>query len=278
MLKWIERMLTLVRRKVRSENLEPPSVEVDNAAHGLETGNRALAQPPAGSAVPYPPRPDSVERGREHGLRGGTSGSGYDEGGTLAPGHATRYVETRLGVLSYTELAPHLGRNVLALERRIEDGEFAQANLDDTLLLQFQRLICGDLVPQLAGWRRTNVTVGEHEPPDFFRVPTLVREYGLDLQIRLSANAETNELLLETLAFAEGRLLFIHPFADFNGRATRVWLREILRRLDLPPVRLAPTTGPARIEYLTALRAADRNDWRLLIEVWRGRFEEWTTG
>ena len=112
------------------------------------------------------------------------------------------------------------------MEKRIEDGAFDQAALDDALLLRFHGLICGDLVPKLAGWRRTNVTVGEHEPPDFFKVPALVREYGLDLQARVSAAGEAGEILLETLAFAEGRLLFIHPFADFNGRVTRVWLRE----------------------------------------------------
>lgn len=100
------------------------------------------------------------------------------------PRDATRHVETRLGVLSYAELAPHLPRNVLALEKRIEDGEFDPAPLDDALLLQFHSLICGDLVPQLAGWRRTNVTVGEHEPPEFFKVPMLVREYGRDLEAR----------------------------------------------------------------------------------------------
>lgn len=274
MLKWIEKMLVRVRRKAPRQTLEPPSIGAGNAAHGLETSNRALAQPAAGNEDPHPPRPDSAERSREHGVRGRTGGPGGDESGTLAPRYVTRYVETRLGILSYTELAPHLARNVLALERRIEDGEFAQASLDDTLRLQFHRLICGDLVPQLAGWRRTNVTAGEHEPPDFFRVPTPVREYGRNLQARLSANAEINELLLETLAFAEGRLPFIHPFADFNGCVTRVWLREILRRLDLPPVRLAPTAVPASAEYLTAFRAADRNGWRMLIEVWRERFEE----
>lgn len=172
------------------------------------------------------------------------------------------------------QLAPHLARNVLALEKRIEDGEFDQAPLDDALLLQFHSLICGDLVPQLAGWRRTNVAVGEHEPPHFFQVPALAREYGRDLQARLSAAAGTGDLLLETLAFAEARLLFIHPFADFNGRVTRVWLREILRRLDLPPVQLAPTDEPARSEYLLALRAADRVDLGPLMEIWRRRFED----
>lgn len=195
-------------------------------------------------------------------------------GAARAPGGTTRYIETRLGILSYAQLAPHLARNVLALEKRIEDGKFEQASLDDALLLQFHSLICADLVPQLAGWRRTDVAVGEHEPPHFFQVPALAREYGRDLQARLSAvGGVVGDLLLETLAFAEGRLLFIHPFADFNGRVTRAWLREILSRLDLPPVQLAPSEEPARSDYLSALRAADRNDWRPLVEVWRRRFE-----
>lgn len=246
----------------------------DNAAHGLETGNRALAQPAERGAGPHPARPDSAQRGREHGLRGGAGGSGDDGGGARAPRDATRYIETRLGILSYTDLAPHLARNVLALEKRIEDGEFEQAPLDDALLLELHSLICGDLVPQLAGWRRASVTVGEHEPPHFFQVPALAREYGRDLQARLSAAGGTGQILLETLAFAEGRLLWIHPFADFNGRVTRVWLREILRRLDVPPVQLAPSDEPARTEYLGALRAADRSDWRPLMQIWRRRFED----
>jgi len=134
-------------------------------------------------------------------------------------------------------------------------------------------------VPQLAGWRRTNVTVGSHTPPDSFKVPEPAREYGRDLEARISAVRQTgDDTLLEALAFAEGRLLSIHPFADFNGRATRVWLREILRRLDLPPVQLAPNGEPARGEYLAALRAADHGDWRPLTDIWRERFEKENIG
>lgn len=80
--------------------------------------------------------------------------------------------------------------------------------------------------------------------------------------------------MLETLAFAEGRLLSIYPFADFNGRVTRVWLREVLRRLDLPPVRLVPAAQAGINEYLAALQAADRNDWSPLMNVWQRRFED----
>lgn len=273
MLKWIEKVLRRMRPQAKEKALEPSSMEADNAVHELETSNRPLARAPTGGAGPYSARPDPVERGREHGLRGRTGGSGNAADGTRTPVKATRYLETRLGILSYSDLAPHLARKVLALEERIEDGEFDSLHFDDALLLQFHSLICADLVPQLAGWRRTNVTVGAHEPPDFLNVPALAREYGRDLQARLSATSEAGEILLEHLAFAEGRLLSIHPFADLNGRTTRVWLRALLRRLDLPAVQLAPLAEPARSEYLTALRAADRNDWGPLMEVWRGRFE-----
>ena len=178
--------------------------------------------------------------------------------------------------MTYRELAPNLARNVLELEERIEDGEFSSAALGERLVLEFHRLICGYLVPRLAGWRRIDVTVGSHTPPDFFKVPMLVREYGRDLQARLSAGGEADALLLETLAFAEGRLLWIHPFADLNGRVTRVWLREILRRLDLPPVRLVPAGELDREEYFEALQAADRNEWGLLMAAWRRRLGEGT--
>lgn len=102
----------------------------------------------------------------------------------------------------------------------------------------------------------------------------LVREYSLDLAARLSALAGAlDDHLLEALAFAEGRLLSIHPFLDFNGRATRVWLREVIRRLGLPPVQLAPSQAAETSDYLAALSAADHDDWRGLIAIWRSRIE-----
>lgn len=75
-------------------------------------------------------------------------------------------------------------------------------------------------------------------------------------------------------AFAEGRFLTIHPFRDFNGRTIRVFLLEILRRLDLPRVQLAPQTDDRRAEYFTALEAADRHDWKPLMAIWQQRFHE----
>jgi CRISPR-associated endonuclease/helicase Cas3 len=86
------------------------------------------------------------------------------------------------------------------------------------------------------------------------------------------ASAEIGDLTMEFLAFAEGGFLSIHPFQDFNGRAIRLFLLELLRRLDLPRVVLAPAHESERQAYFQALEAADRFDWKPLIAIWKSRF------
>ena len=53
-------------------------------------------------------------------------------------------------------------------------------------------------------------------------------------------------------------------------------LREILRRLELPPVDLMPTDREGERLYFAALHAGDQNDWTPLMKVWESRFEQFT--
>lgn len=139
------------------------------------------------------------------------------------------------------------------------------------------------LFPSWAGrYRDRNVKVGDYEPPPYFEVPVLMRSYCDDLEYRLSSIREGNpvpDALLEAFAFAEGRLLSIHPFRDFNGRITRMLLFALLRRFDLPPVPLVPDkddkTGTKA--YLDALPEADRMNWQPLAAIWRKRLGLETT-
>ncbi len=195
--------------------------------------------------------------------------------GSTQPPHATRFVETTRGILSYAQLAPLLAERVLRVLEDIEDGSFATRPLDESFLLDLHRNICGDLTPDWAGrFRAIEVKVGQHSPPFSHQVPVLVRDYCADLEVRLAEMSAGREaLLLETLAFAEGRLLFIHPFSDFNGRVTRLLLAEILRRLEVPPVELAPSDDTARKTYVRALEAADQLDWMPLTKLWQQRLE-----
>ncbi len=192
--------------------------------------------------------------------------------GTTSPSHATRTLATTRGVLTYAQLAPLLGERVLAVEQRIAAGGFAAFALDGDFLRQLHATIAGDLVPDWAGqWRTVAVRVGTHEPPPPHELPLLIHLYADDLGARLAHSAD--DLLLETLAFAEGRFLSIHPFRDFNGRVARLFLRELLRRLDLPPVDLVPTTPGDEPTYFAALRAGDTLNWQPLAAIWRQRLE-----
>ena len=215
----------------------------------------------------------SPECGAEHGLRA-RAGCGGDDSRDTRPDRATRFVETTLGVLSYKELAPLLGERVTRLEAAVQAEEFARRALDESLLTEFHARVCGDLTPAWAGkWRDVTVAVGPLTPPAPHQLQMLMRDYALDLQARWDrASADDIDLTLELLAFAEGRFLSIHPFRDFNGRTIRVFLMELLRRLDLPLVDLAPDTEDGRARYFAALEAADRRDWQPLVTIWKSRF------
>lgn len=191
---------------------------------------------------------------------------------TTRPAHATRSIETTRGLLTYAELAPLLAERVQRVQEAITRGDHDQAVPGRDLVCAFHAAICADLVPDWAGrWRNVSVVVGSHEPPPPHDVPLRMHDYEADLGVRLEALSEHPGLLPETLAFAEGRLLSIHPFRDFNGRVTRIFLPWLLRRLELPPVDLVPTDAAGTAIYLAALRAADRSDWQPLAVIWEQR-------
>lgn len=245
-------------------------------SHDLDPKDRRVAEPSGGAQAPDPARCDSAGCGAEHGVRAGTSGDRTDPRDTR-PENATRFIETRLGTLSYAELAPLLAERVALVELELFEKEcFAAFRLDDALAQEVHRRIVGDLVPDWAGcWRDIEVTVGRLSPPLPWQLPTLMRDYGLDLQARWAgAMSGDPELLLEFLAFAEGRFLTVHPFRDFNGRTIRVFLLELLRRLDLPRVELAPQTDEGRALYFKAMEEADQLNWQPLMTVWEKRLTQ----
>ena len=141
----------------------------------------------------------------------------------------------------------------------------------EELLLDLHQRICGDLTPDIAGrWRLRDVRVSAHRPPPYWQVPILMRNYASDLDVRLATWSNDPERSIETLAFAEGRLLEIHPFEDFNGRVTRLLVVELTCRLDLPEIDpAAPVEG--KDHYFAALRAYDQGDPRPLAATWRRR-------
>ncbi len=276
-LAWLETLVRLADwRASAAEQLEPDNEEQQNTQHELARSHQALAQPAAGGAAATGIGESAAQGGAQHGLRGRAGGSGDAGSRTQPPQAATRYVDTTLGILSYAELAPHLARRVEQTQFSIRQGELDRHPLDENLFLDLHQRICGELTPNFAGrWRSQEVVVGQHHPPLPHFVAQAMRGYVLDLGVRIEAlPREADDHLLELLAFAEGRLLGIHPFTDFNGRTTRVFIDWLTRRLELPDVDPTPDEGASTDQYLAALRAADQHNWQPLMSVWRERLQQ----
>ena len=184
----------------------------------------------------------------------------------------TRTFDTAYGTLTYPELSDKIAPNLLKLLDDIADGKYDNKSIDEDLILSFHFTLIGDVMPDIAGkWRKKPVQVGNWFPPEPFEVPLRMREFLANLQTRI-VNAKTLERQIETLSYAEGEFLNIHPFQDFNGRTSRVLLTELLRRFDLPPVDVSvPRATPLFREYQDTLARYDNGDISGLIEFWKQR-------
>ncbi len=188
----------------------------------------------------------------------------------------TRFIESSIGIKSYAELAPHLAKGVERVMAALLTRETSGLKITSEFVRSLHKDAFGELFPSWAGnYRDRNVIVGKHTAPPYYEVPSLMHQYCEDIEFRLLSTGlrpQINDVLLEALAFAEGRFLSIHPFLDFNGRVARMLLFALLYRIDLPPVKLAPDQKE-KTAYLTALSEADRFTWEPLVVIWRKRFE-----
>lgn len=184
----------------------------------------------------------------------------------------TRTFATAQGELTYQQLSDRVAPNLLQLLDNITDGKYLNIPFDETLIKKFHFCIIGDVMPQIAGkWRSVPVMVGNWLPPEPYEIPVKIHEYTANIRTRLK-NANTIELQIETLAYAEGEFLHIHPFQDFNGRTIRALLTELLMRLNLPAVDTAvKRETPDFKKYQTALAEYDNGRISALIDFWRSR-------
>lgn len=189
----------------------------------------------------------------------------------------TRFIESSLGIRSYSELIPHLAKGVERVMAHLLNQKPYELIVTPEFICRFHKDAFGELFPSWAGkYRDRDVTVGNYTPPPYFEVPVLIQQYCDDLASRfnsLGIKPAATDTLFESLAFAEGRFLSIHPFLDFNGRVVRMLLFALLFRLDLPPVQLVPDEKDeiGKEEYLKSLSEADKFNWQPLIEIWKKR-------
>ncbi|MDR0604965.1 MAG: Fic family protein [Bacteroidales bacterium] len=105
-------------------------------------------------------------------------------------------------------------------------------------------------------YRLVNVHAGAHYFPNYTKVPILMKSLVEDVNRKLIKQTTFEEKC--ELAF-EAHFLFvsIHPFADGNGRTSRLLMNYILSMLDLPIFYVFKNN---RISYIQALERARKTN------------------
>lgn len=123
-------------------------------------------------------------------------------------------------------------------------------------ILEIHRRVLGHVNPVEGGeFRRTQVYVGGHIPPGPDDILYLMEEFALWLNSEQAIRMHP----VRYAALAHYKLVHIHPFADGNGRTSRLLMNMILMQAGYPPV-IIPKQH--RHKYYENLQLANTGDVR----------------
>ena len=193
----------------------------------------------------------------------------------------TSYHETALGIIPRSKL---ILLEIEGIKRAwdfiLQQRRRAKISITPDSLKRIHFLGFGWIFPDWGGkFRAIDVEVSNYKPPAFFRVPQYMLDFCRDLKERLRHLPSMEEQkfvkeLIELLAWAHHRFLWIHPFKDYNGRLARLLINIILLNLDLPPIELKVETRVSRKKYIDALAQADNGDYRILEDLIEDALQE----
>lgn len=149
------------------------------------------------------------------------------------------------------------GYNWLARQTRYKDY------LSEEFVLELHRRLFGKVWKWAGSFRKSDKNIGV----DYLQIGVQLRNLMDDTQFWIDNKTFGRE---EFAARFHHRLVSIHPFSNGNGRHARIMVDVILERLlNVEPINWGgnlASDGDHRKEYIDALRAADQNDYQLIIE------------
>ena len=178
------------------------------------------------------------------------------EGNTLTLAEIRHVIETHFAVpdsrlhaqnevLGVDEAMKYISSNLLSRE---ED------NITVNDIMEIHRRVLEKVDPVSAGWLRTkSVRVGQHYPAHPDDLDGLMEEL-----VEWLNSAEARQMhRVQYAALAHHKLVHLHPFADGNGRTSRLLMNLVLMQACFPPITISTEQ---RDEYYTTLQAAHDGD------------------
>lgn len=173
------------------------------------------------------------------------------------------YYETLFGVLSIKEIESLITDNLI-LTRFYIASHYYKLTINGLLLKDLHKKLAGNIFETAGNFRKTEVQVGNYKPPKFFEIEILIKNWEADYQER-SKHDKTEDEKIETLAWLMHRLLWIHPFFDYNGRITRLIGEIYLMQNNLPVISFK---GTKRSDFAEAMKyATNNNDLSKIIKI-----------
>lgn len=197
------------------------------------------------------------------------------------PKGATSYKETSFGIIPRSKLLRlelEGTKSGLDLINSLI-GKNRSIQITPQLILEIHKISFGWIFPSWAGKYRTiRVEFSGKETALPYQVPELIVNLCADLEERLKHLIPEDESYIEEvvklLAWFQHRLVWIHPFQDYNGRVARMLTILILLKLDLPPIEIRAEIGADRNKYLEAMYVADTNNYLKLEYLIRKALDE----
>lgn len=147
---------------------------------------------------------------------------------------------------------------ILYLDDLVKDNE----PISELNIKNIHQLILKDIDNENAGrYRKENVTIkgAVHIPPDYLKVPELMEK------LILTYNTWNEYHPIIQAALLHGELVKIHPFADGNGRTSRLLMNLVLMNSGYNPVIIKKED---RLKYYEALdKAHMTNDYTDFIKL-----------
>lgn len=190
---------------------------------------------------------------------------------TTKPKGATRYVETAFGILPRHKLIELEAEGVVKGLVWVIRNAPKKPPITVDLLLTLHKLCFGFIFPTWAGTiRRVDVQVSDYTPPSPYRLRELLMGFERDLAERLR-----HEEFISVAAWMQHRIVWIHPFLDYNGRIARLATNLLFLEHGFPLVEIpAEKSGTIRDKYVAAMQAGDHGDLKPLEALLRRALKE----
>jgi len=185
---------------------------------------------------------------------------------TTKPKGATRYAETAFGIIPRSKLIELEAEGVAKGLVWVIQNAPKKPQITAQLLLDLHKRCFGFIFPNWAGkLRHISVQVSDYTPP----APHTLREHLINFERDLAKQLDElpnetikqREQLLRVAAWMQHRIVWIHPFVDYNGRIARLMTNLLLLEYEFPLVEIpAEKSGTIRRRYVAAMQKADRGD------------------